>query len=138
MALGQIRTNGFVASAQSDTTPLFNNAGYQPLLINVAGTGVATADTGGNGTAIVEGTRTRAVRAIATLGTVLATDSASATTAVTVLVDLASFNAGAGPTTSGAYGALKDAVSAATGVSVGSLTVTTSTGFTSAGVWTLA
>jgi hypothetical protein len=68
----------------------------------------------------------------------LAVDTGSATTAVTVLVDDATFNKGAGETTSGAYGALKDAIAAATGVAVGDQTVTTSSAFTSAGVWTLA
>lgn len=132
MAIGAIRTNGSIPTSGSF------QYGYQPLLVKVAGTGVATVDTGGAGTAITEGTRTKAVRAIATLGQILAVDTASATTAVTVLVDDATFNKGAGATTAGAYGALKDAVAAATGVAVGDLTITTSSAFTSAGVWTLA
>lgn len=132
MAIGAVRTNGSIPTSGSF------QYGYQPLLLKIAGTGIATADTGGAGSAIVEGTRTKAVRAIATLGQILAVDTGSATTAVTVLVDDATFNKGAGETTAGAYGALKDAIAAATGVAVGDQTVTTSSAFTSAGVWTLA
>jgi hypothetical protein len=138
MAIGAVRTNGSIPTSGSF------QYGYQPLLLKIAGTGIATADTGGKdpstdrSSPIVEGTRTKAVRAIATLGQILAVDTGSATTAVTVLVDDATFNKGAGATTAGAYGALKDAIAAATNVAVGDQTVTTSSAFTSAGVWTLA
>jgi hypothetical protein len=136
MAIGQVRVNGAPAIGDVANGGGFNIGGYQPRLIKIAQTGIATADTGGAGSAIVEGTRTKAIRAIAQFGTILATDSASATTAITVLVDDATFNKAAGATTAGAYGAVIDAVAAATGTSAGA--VTTSAGFTSAGVWTLA
>lgn len=136
MAIGQVRTNGAPAIGSVTAGGGFNIGGYQPRLIKFAQTDVATADTGGSGSAIVEGNRTKAIRAIAQFGTILATDTASATTALTVLVDDATFNKGAGATTAGAYGAVIDAVAAATGTSAA--TVTTSAGFTSAGVWTLA
>jgi hypothetical protein len=54
------------------------------------------------------------------------------------MVDGASFNQGAGATTAGTFGALKDAVSAATSIAVGNLTVTSGSGFTSAGALDLA
>jgi hypothetical protein len=136
MAIGQVRTNG--SAATNSTTAVsgaFNFGGYQPLLLVFTQTGVATADTGGSGSAIVEGTRTKAIRAIAQYGTILATDSASGTGAVAVLVDQATFNQAAGTTTAGAFGAVIDAVAAATGTSAA--TLTKSYGFTSAGVWTL-
>jgi hypothetical protein len=108
--------------------------GYQPLFIKIAGTGVATLDSVDATTNVItDGTRAKALRAIETLGTVVMMDTASATTAITVMVDGASFNQGAGATTSGTFGALKDAVSAATSIAVGSLTVTSGSGITSAG-----
>ena len=113
--------------------------GYQPLFIKVAGTGVATLDTVDATTGVItDGTRAKSLRAISTLGTVVMTDTASATTAITVMVDGASFNQGAGATTAGTFGALKDAVSAATSIAVGSLTVTSGSGITSAGALDLA
>ena len=48
------------------------------------------------------------------------------------------FNGGAGQTTAGAYGALKDAVASATGISVGSITITTSTALNGDGTFTFA
>lgn len=136
MAIGQVRTNGSVAAGSVTAGGGFNIGGYQPALLVFTQTSVATADTGGNGSAIVEGNRTKAIRAIAQFGTILATDSASGTGAIAVLVDDATFNTAAGATTAGAYGAVIDAVAAATGTSAA--TLTKSKGFTSAGVWTLA
>jgi hypothetical protein len=113
--------------------------GYQPLFIKIAYAGVATLDTvDGTTNIITDGTRAKSLRAIETLGSVLMCDDASATTAITVMVDGASFNQGAGATTSGTFGALKDAVAAATSISVGSLTVTSGNGITSAGSLNLA
>jgi len=113
--------------------------GYQPLFIKVAYAGVATLDSVDGTTGVItDGTRAKALRAISTLGTIVMTDTASATTAITVMVDGASFNQGAGATTSGAFGALKDAVAAATSIAVGNLTVTSGSGFTSAGALDLA
>jgi len=113
--------------------------GYQPLFIKVAYAGVATLDSvDGTTNVITDGTRTKAIRAIETCGSVLMLDDGSATTAITVMVDGASFNQGAGATTAGTFGALKDAVSAATGIATGSLTVTSGNGITSAGSLNLA
>jgi hypothetical protein len=114
-------------------------SGYQPLFIKIAGSGVATLDSvDGTTHVITEGTRSKAIRAIETLGSVLMVDDASATTALTVAVDGGSFNQGAGAVTSGLFGALFDVVSGATGVAVGSLTITTGTSITSAGSLNLA
>ena len=113
--------------------------GYQPLFIKVAYAGVATLDTVDATTGVItDGTRAKALRAISTLGTIVMTDTASATTAITVMVDGASFNQGAGATTAGAFGALKDAIFAATGVATTDLVVTSGNGFTSAGALNLA
>ena len=63
MALGQIRTNGNPAAGSF--------YGYQPLYLLITGTNVGTADTGGAGSAIVEGNWTKALRAIQTVGTIV-------------------------------------------------------------------
>lgn len=113
--------------------------GYQPLFIKIAGTGVATLDSVDSTTNVItDGTRAKVLRAIETLGTVVMTDDGSATTSITVMVDGASFNQGAGATTSGTFGALKDVVSAASSIAVGSLTITSGNGITSAGSLNLA
>lgn len=63
MALGQVRTNGNPAAGSF--------YGYQPAYYLVTGTGVGTADSGGAGSAIVEGTWTKALRAAQTVGTIV-------------------------------------------------------------------
>jgi hypothetical protein len=116
-------------------------SGYQPLILKFAASGVATLDTQATVTsAIVEGTRTKALRAIATYGTILMTDDADATTSLTVMVDGASFNRGTG--TGGlatqdtlTFAGVKAAVDAATGTST---TLTTSTALNSDGTFTYA
>lgn len=115
--------------------------GYQPLVLKFAASGIATLDTQATPTsAIVEGTRTKALKAISRFGTIVMTDDASATTAVTVIVDGASFNRGTG--TGGLatqdtldFSGVKAAVDAATGTSS---TLTTGVALTSAGAWSLA
>ena len=115
-------------------------SGYQPLILKFAAAGVATLDTQATPTsAIVEGTRTKALRAIARFGTILMTDDASATTAVTVMVDGATFNRGTG--TGGLatqdtldFSGVKAAVDAATSTST---TLTKGTALTSAGALSL-
>jgi len=111
--------------------------GYTPLVIKVAATGGFTANSGGGTTAITEGGYDKAVRAIETLGSVIWLGAQTDNT-FTAVVDGPSFNAGAGATTSGAYGALRDAMSSATSVSVGSVTVTTSSALNGAGTFTFA
>lgn len=114
-------------------------SGYQPLIIKVAGTGIATLDTQATPTsAIVEGTRSKALKAIATFGSILMTDDADATTALTVIVDGASFNQGNSNTVTTGFGLLKAAVAAATGVSSGSITITSSSVLNSDGSITYA
>jgi len=116
-------------------------SGYQPLVLKFAASGVATLDTQATVTsAIVEGTRTKALRAIARFGSILMTDDASATTAITVIVDGATVNRGTG--TGGLatqdtldFSGVKAAVDSATGTST---TLTTGSALTSAGAWSLA
>ena len=63
MPIGQIRTNGGPAAGAF--------YGYQPTFYLVTGTNVGTADTGGAGSAIVEGNWSKALRAIATVGSIV-------------------------------------------------------------------
>jgi hypothetical protein len=114
--------------------------GYSPLAIKIADStsgftaGVQSAD---GIAASTEGGYDKVIRAIQTLGSTIIIGT-QANGAVCVVVDAATFNAGPGAITAGAYGALKDAV-VATGVAdVGDLTITTGTVFTSAGAFTLA
>jgi hypothetical protein len=98
-----------------------------------------TATTGGTSQSVplVEGGYDKGIRAVETLGSIVwAGDQTNAS--LCVIVDGATFNAGAGATTSGAYGALKDAVASATGMGVGNLTVTTSSVLNGAGTFTFA
>ena len=114
-------------------------SGYQPLIIKIAGTGIATLDTQATATSnIVVGTRTKALRAVQTFGSVLMTDDADATTALTVIVDGATFNQGNSNTVTTGFGLLKTAVSVATGVAEGSITITSSTSLNSDGTFTYA
>jgi hypothetical protein len=114
-------------------------SGYQPLVIKIAGTGIATLDTQATPTsAIVEGTRSKALKAVATFGSILMTDDGDATTALTVIVDGATFNQGNSNTTTTGFGLLKAAVAAATGVSSGSITITSGASLNSDGTWALA
>ena len=110
--------------------------GYSPLVIKVADSGNSfTANSGGSGSAITEGGYEKAVRAIESLGSIVWLGG-QANGAITAIVDQPTFNAGAGATTSGSYGALKDAIVAATGATVNNLTVTTSTVLAGAGTFT--
>jgi hypothetical protein len=114
-------------------------SGYQPLVIKIAGTGIATLDTQATPTsAIVEGTRSKALKAVATFGSILMTDDGDATTALTVIVDGATFNQGNSNTTTTGFGLLKAAVASATGVSSGSITITSGASLNSDGTWALA
>jgi hypothetical protein len=114
-------------------------SGYQPLIVKIAGTGIATLDTQATPTsAIVEGTRSKALKAVQTFGSILMTDDGDATTALTVIVDGATFNQGNSNTTTTGFGLLKAAVAAATGVSSGSITITSSTSLNSDGTFTYA
>lgn len=109
--------------------------GYQPLFIKIAGTGIGADDTGGSGTAITEGARTKALRVIQTLGTILMTDDSDGNNNVTVIVDGGSFNRGVGPTTNAEFGLLKDTLDTVTSITC---TVTTATALNSDGTITYA
>ena len=114
--------------------------GYDPLAIKIVdstnGFTVGTQSADGV-TASAEGGYDKVIRAIQTLGSTILISS-QANGAICVVVDGATFNQGAGATTAGAFGALKDAV-VATGVAdVGDLTVTSGTVFASTGAFTLA
>ena len=131
MAIGQVKVNGKVASGAF--------YGYQPLVLKIADSGSGfTAATGGTSQSapLVEGGYDKAVRAIQTLGSIVVM-GAQTNASIAVIVDAATFNAGAGATTAGAYGALKDAL-ASQGFTVGNLTVTTSSALNGDGTFTFA
>lgn len=132
MAIGQVKTNGKVAAGAF--------YGYQPLVIKIADSGSGfTAATGGTSQAdpLVEGGYDKAVRGIQQLGSIVWM-GAQTNASVCAIVDGATFNAGPGATTAGAYGALKDAIASATGISASNLTVTTSSALNGAGTFTFA
>jgi hypothetical protein len=112
--------------------------GYQPLVIRLACTGGFTVNTGGAGAAIVDGGFERVVRAVQQLGSIVWL-GAQNDDSLTVIVDGPTFNAGPGatPTTTGAYGALKDVV-LANRTGTGALTVTTSSVLNGNGTFTFA
>ena len=110
--------------------------GLQPLVIKVADSDSGfTANSGGGTSAITEGGYEKAVRAFQTCGSIVWLGE-QANAAFTAVVDSATFNTGAGASTTGAYGALKDALGAA-GFTIGHLTITTGTAFTGAGAFDL-
>ena len=129
----QAKVNGVLSSAGAFY-------GYSPLAIKIVDStnGFTAGTQSADGiTASTEGGYDKVIRAVQTLGSTIIIGS-QANGAFCAVVDAATFNAGPGATTSGAYGALKDAI-VATGVAdVGDLTVTTGTVFTSAGAFTLA
>ena len=108
--------------------------GYTPLVIKLACTAGFTANSTAADGAITDGGFEKVVRAVQQLGSIVWL-SAQNDDALTVIVDGPTFNAGPGATTSGAYGALKDAVLANRAGS-GSLTVTTSSTLAGAGTFT--
>jgi len=110
--------------------------GYTPLVIKLACTAGFTANSTAADGVITEGGYEKVVRAVQQLGSIVWL-GAQNDDALTVIVDLPTFNAGAGATTSGAYGALKDAVLANRAGS-GALTVTTSKELNGAGTFTFA
>lgn len=118
--------------------------GYTPLVIKIADSGSRFTADSVNGTtgAITEGGYALAVKAIQSLGSIVWL-GAQLDASITVIVDQPTFNAGAGATTSGAYGALKDAmvgagILSAANVVSGNLTVTTSSVLNGAGTFTFA
>ena len=129
MALGQVKVNGKVAAGAF--------YGYQPLAIKITDSQSGfTAASGGTSQAdpLVEGGYDKGVRAVETLGSIVWLGT-QLNASLFVVVDGATFNAGAGQTTSGLYGALKDAIASATGMGVGNLTVAAYTTISGAGAF---
>ena len=129
MSIGQVKVNGKAAAGAF--------YGYQPLALKITDSQSGfTAASGGTNQAdpLVEGGFDKGVRAVETLGSIVWLGS-QLNASLFVVVDGATFNAGAGQTTSGAYGALKDAIASATGMGVGNLTVASYTTITGAGVF---
>jgi hypothetical protein len=110
--------------------------GYSPLVIKLACTAGFTANSTAADGAITDGGFEKVVRAVQQLGSIVWL-SAQNDDSLTVIVDGPTFNAGPGATTSGLYGALKDAVLANRAGS-GALTVTTSSVLNGAGTFTFA
>ena len=116
--------------------------GYSPLVIKIADSGSSfTADTGGGTSAIVEGGYSKAVKAIQAVGSIVWLGARTDATAICAIVDYPTFNTGDGVAGSGVttgFGALKAAIVAATGATLGNLTVTSGTVLANTGAFTLA
>lgn len=107
---GQVRSGSFFS-------------GYQPLVIQIAETGKFQADlVNGTTGVITERGYSNAVKALQSLGSVLWV-SAQSDNNICFMVDEPTFNEGGGAITSGAFGALHDALVAACGS--GTYTITT-------------
>jgi len=118
--------------------------GYTPLVIKIADSGSRfAADTVDATTGVItENGYSKAVKAIQSLGSIVLL-GAQTSASITVIVDQPSFNQGAGATTSGTFGALKDAMAgagilSAANVASGNLTVTVSSALNGAGTFTFA
>ena len=118
--------------------------GYTPLVIKITDSGERFTADSVNGTtgAITEGGYALAVKAIQSLGSIVWL-GAQLNASITVIVDQPTFNTGAGATTAGVYGALKDAmvgagILSAANVVSGNLTVATSSVLNGAGTFTFA
>ena len=117
--------------------------GYSPLVIKIADSGNSfTADTV-NGTtgAITDGGYSNAVKAIQSVASIVWLGARTDASAICVIVDYPSCNQGDGVAGSGVttgFGALKAAIVAATGATLGNLTVTSGTSLANTGAFTLA
>lgn len=113
--------------------------GLQPLVVKVAdSTNGFTADTvDGNGQITAEGGYAKAVKALESVASVVWL-GAQANGSFTAVVDGGTANNGAGATTAGAWGALRDAMVSQVGGSAGDYTVTTSSVLNGAGTFTFA
>lgn len=111
--------------------------GLQPLVIKIADSGSGfTADSGGGTSEITEGGYTKGVKALQTVASIVWL-GAQANASLTAVVDAGTVNRGAGATTAGTWGALKDALGDA-GFTIGNLTITTSSTLNGAGTFTFA
>lgn len=115
------RKNGGVI----DTTGFY---GYQPVFLKLAGTNVATADSGGGTTAITEGNLSKTIKAVQTVGSIVYIGNA-ADDQIVIAVDGPTANpyATANSNTS-LTAAVKKAVDAIVFAGVSTVTVTDITG----------
>jgi hypothetical protein len=117
--------------------------GYTPLVIKIADSGNSfTADTV-NGTtgAITEGGYSLAVKGIQAVASIVWLGARTDAASICVIVDQPTCNQGDGVAGSGVttgFGALKAAIVAATGATLGNLTVTSGTSLANTGAFTLA
>lgn len=113
--------------------------GLAPTVVLISRANVFTADTGGGTTAITEGGRTQAVRALLTVASIVWLGKQhSGNDYVCAIVDGNTFNTGAGGTTAGTYGALKDALVANVGGAAGNYTITVATALEGDGTFSFA
>ena len=113
--------------------------GLQPKVVLINRANVFTADSGGGATAITEGGRTKAIRALQTVASIVWLGGQHAgDDYVCAVVDSGTFNDGAGLTTAGQYGALKDALVAEVGGAAGNYTITVSTALEADGTFSFA
>jgi len=114
--------------------------GYTPLVIKIADSGNSfTADTV-NGNAITDGGYSKAVKGIQAVASIVWLGARTDATAICVIVDQPTANQGDGVAGSGVttgFGALKAAIVAATGATLGNLTVTSGTSLANTGAFTL-
>lgn len=113
--------------------------GYSPLVVRITDTSNGfTADTVNATTgAITEGGYAKAVKGIQAVGSIIMLSARTDAGSICAIVDGPSFNAGAGPTTTGAYGALKDAVVSAASLA-GTVAITVGTVLANTGAFTMA
>ena len=117
--------------------------GYTPLVIKIADSGNSfTADTvDGTTGAITEGGYAKAVKGIQAVASIVWLGARTDAAAICVIVDQPTANQGDGVAGSGVttgFGALKAAIVAATGATLGNLTVTSGTSLANTGAFTLA
>jgi len=114
--------------------------GYSPLVVRVIDSGNSfTADTTNATTGVItEGGYSKAVKAIQTVGSIIILGARTDAGSICAIVDGPSVNQGAGATTAGAFGALRDAIVAATGATIGNVSVTSGTVLANTGAFTLA
>jgi hypothetical protein len=110
--------------------------GYSPLVIKIADSGNSfTASSTAADGVITDGGYEKAVRVIQQFGSIVWLGGQS-NGAITAIVDGPTFNQIPGPITTGAFGALKDAIVLATGATVGNVTITSSSTLAAAGTFT--
>ena len=113
--------------------------GYQYTVIRVQNNNVFTADTVAADLTITEGGYTKAIKAAEMIGSiVILGDRDSGADYFTAVFDRATLNDGAGATTAGTWGALKDALASEVGGSAGDYTVVSSTALNGDASFTLA